>query len=142
MRKTSKSGMTLRQDERQWLIYQETPVVAAVRGLEALCMHIAGQWLAQHPDVELRALGNVAQSLAQVRVRFGLGMMAGHEVPDELMAATGHVVAILGYLADGRDRPTVEESEMHAAAYWLDSTLRRAGVAGDGWFRELARGEG
>lgn len=141
---TTKSGLSMRQDERQWLIYQEEPVRAAVRAIEMLCMHLAGQWLAQHPDIELRALGNVAQRLAQVRVRFGLGAMEGHEVPDEMVAATGHVVTILAYLAGevANGRPAVEESELHAAAYWLDSTLSRAGVAGEGWFRALARGDG
>lgn len=134
--------MKLRTDERQWLIYDEPAVVAASRALELICLTVAGQWLAEHEDISLRGLGNLALKIADTRTRYGFGFMKNSTPTDEEQAATAHALEIIGYLAGDRDRPVVAEDELHAAAVWLNTRLKEAGVDGDGWYRHLAKGTG
>lgn len=133
--------MKLRHDERQWLIYQPDRVVPAIRAVETLCMMIAGEWFASHPDIQLRALGNVAQSLAESRFRYAAGTLTEQPTDNE-QAAHLHAAAILAYLRGQAQRPEVAEDELHAAVFWLHSHLSGAGIDGPGWERAIAKGNG
>jgi hypothetical protein len=125
--------MTLRQDERQWLIYQEDSVTQAVRALEVFAMLIAGPVLAKHPEQSMRALGNMMIRLAAERESFMLKS-------DGLEATAGqHVATILGEIAGVADASDAKD-ELHAAMFWLDSTLKNAGINTGSWMAEVALG--
>lgn len=122
--------MTLRQDERQWLIYQEESVVPAVRALEVFAMLIAGPVLSKHPEQSMRALGNMMMRLGEHREE---SMLANDD------AAGKHVAAILGSLV-GAVNADEAKDELHAAMYWLDSTLKQAGIKPGNWPADAALG--
>lgn len=122
--------MTLRQDERQWLIYQEDSVVPAVRALEVFAMLVAGPVLAKHPEQSMRALGNMMMRLGEHREEL---MLANDET------AGKHVAAILGSLV-GAVNADEAKDELHAALFWLDSTLKRAGIKPGNWPADTALG--
>lgn len=131
--------MTLRQDERQWLIYQEDSVVPAMRAVEVLAMLIAGPLLAAHPEISMRALGNVMLRLGAHREAYMLGSGEGHPSDPEVIAGR-HLATILGELA-GVARADVPRDELHAAMFWLDSQLQKAGIKGDNWVANVAMGK-
>ena len=122
--------MTLRQDERQWLIHQEDSVVPAVRALEVFAMLIAGPVLAKHPEQSMRALGNMMMRLGEHREEF---MLANDDI------AGKHVAAILGSLV-GAVNADEAKDELHAAMFWLDSTLKQAGIKSGNWVADTALG--
>lgn len=130
--------MTLRTDP-QWLIYDEASVTAAVRGLETLALMLVGPALANHADIELRALGNVAEKVADARLRYMLGLMENSKPTDEEHVVAAHVVRILGYL-NGDSKPTESLDELWASVVWLDNEVQGSGVDGPGWEREVVRG--
>lgn len=131
---------TLRKDERQWLIYDEESVVSVVRSMEVIGLALAGPALANHRDIQLRAVGNIMMRLAETRLK----ALSGHfgDVPDENRISAEHVATILNYLRTGILTPDVHKAieEFHGAVVWLDGRLRAAGTAGANWFQELARG--
>jgi hypothetical protein len=128
----------LRHDDRQWLIYKKGPVSAVLRGLETLALGIVGRSLAQNGVVQVRAIGNVMMKISDTRLRYMLGMLG--DVPDEDRAVGEALVKISAWLSTGSGEPTEALDEFHAAVYALDSKLNNAGVNGDGWFRDLAKG--
>lgn len=123
---------TLRTDERQWLIYQEESVVPAVRALEVFAMLFAGPILAKHPERSMRALGNMMMRLGAAREESML-MSAEYET------AGRHIAVILGELA-GVANADRERDELHAALFWLDSTLKKAGIKPGNWVADTALG--
>lgn len=127
--------MTLRQDEAQWLIYQEDSVVPAVRAVEVLAMMIAGPVLAAHPEISMRALGNVMLRFGEHRSLHMLN--SGNDLE---RTAGEHLAVILGELA-GATRADDARDELHAAMYWLDSTLKNAGIGTGSWMAQAALGE-
>jgi len=130
--------MKLRQDERQWLIYQEDSVIAAIRALEVLGLGLAAPYLATHGLISLRALGNVAAKLARTRIQ----IMLSSDNP-YMRVAGEHVGTIFRVLADNPPESSDESAldELHAALFWFDSILNTAGTNGPNWFQSLARGE-
>ena len=131
--------MTLRKDTNQWLIYDESSVTAAVRGLETMALMLVAPALVNHPDIELRALGNVAERVADARIRYMLGLMEHSPSTDDERVVAAHVVRILGYL-NGDPKPTESLDDIWASVVWLDSQVQGAGVDGPGWYREVVRG--
>lgn len=130
--------LKLRQDERQWLIYQEESVIPAVRALEVLALLLAGPTLIRHPKIELRALGTMMMKLGQHREMYMLG--TGQGEPTDLETVAGrHLATIIGELA-GVANGVEARDELHAALYWLDSTLNKAGIKGTGWPTDAAMG--
>lgn len=130
--------MTLRQDEGQWLIYQEDSVIPAMRAVEVLAMLIAGPLLASHPEISMRALGNIMLRLGSHREAYMLGSGGGHPSDPEIIAGR-HLATILGEMA-GVARADVSRDELHAAMYWLDSTLKKAGIKEGTWMADVALG--
>lgn len=123
---------TLRTDESQWLIHQEDSVVAAVRALEVFAMLLAGPILAKHPERSMRALGNMM-------VRLGAHREQSMLTSAEYETAGRHIAVILGELA-GATRADRERDELHAAMFWLDSTLKKAGIKPGNWMSDTALG--
>lgn len=132
--------MKLRTTEQGWMIDHPHKVTSVMKAIEALCLEIAGQWLAQHPDMPLRAVGNIAQTWSATRFRYGAGLL--DEQPTDIeRTAYLHAANILAYLRGDQARPEVAEDEFHAAVLWFNSYMRGAGTNGDGWQRNLARGD-
>lgn len=131
--------MTLRQDESQWLIYQEDSVVPAVRALEVLAMLVAGPVLANHPEFSMRALGNMMIRLGAHRETYMLGKGEGNPTDPEVVAGR-HLAVILGEMA-GIANAEIPRDELHAAMYWLDSTLKQAGINTETWLAQVALGK-
>lgn len=125
----------LRQDERQWLIYQEEPVSAAMMGMEVIALTVAGSLLADNEHVEMRAVGNIMMLWADARQRT---LVDGN---DSERAAMEMADEILSWMGGQGDKPEDALEQFHAVAFQFDSVLRGAGISGDGWFREIARGE-
>lgn len=124
----------LRDDPRQWLIYTEEPVTAAMMSVEVLALQMAGQLLKDAPDIELRAVGNVMLKWADARER---SLSDGGMFQS---AALDYVHEVFEYLGGGQ-RPDEALDQLHAAVFGFDKTLNSAGIQGDGWAQELARGE-
>lgn len=131
--------MRLRTDERQWLIYQEPSVVSAVRAVELVCMLLVGPGLAAHPEIEMRALGNAVERIADARLRYMLGLIKKSQPSDEERVAGRHAATIYAWL-NGGSKPEQASDELWAAVYYLDSYVKGAGIEGAGWQRELVKG--
>lgn len=133
---------SLRKDPNQWLVYDEAGVTAAVRGLEVIALMLVGPALARHGDIEVRAMGNVAEKVADARLRYMLGLMQNSEASDEERVVAAHVVRIVDYLSSGGEsgKPVEGLDDVWASLVWLDSQVQGAGVDGPGWAREVVRG--
>lgn len=126
--------MGLRTDSRQWLIYDDDTLGAVVRMSEAACLSIVGQRLARHPDIELRALGNLWMRMGEQRTM-------SHILDDsQLGEAARAMTEAMRYAFNGGPKPAVLD-ELHAAAYRIDDKATGAGVVGPGVVRELVRGD-
>ena len=127
----------LREDDRQWLIYQEEPVTAGMEAIEVMALTVAGTLLAQNEHVEMRAIGNVMIHWADARQR----TLDGEDASDAEHAAIALAKEVLDWMGNGGDEPESALEQLHAVAFQFDSTLSGAGIKGDGWYREIARGE-
>ena len=130
----------LRNDPRQWLIYERKSVTSVVKALEILALGIVGKSLASHPSLQVRGLANLMSRVSDARLRTMLGLVG--DVPDEDRASAEGVVKILAWLSGEIKEPPVEIlDEFHAAAFWIDHRAGMSGITGGGWERELIRGE-
>ena len=128
----------LRQDQRQWLIYQEEPVTAGIEAIEVIALTVAGSMLASDENVEMRAMGNIMMRWADARQR----KLDGQEANDSEHAAISMAVEVLDWMGEeDAEKPESALEQFHAVAFQFDSTLQGAGINGDGWYSVLARGE-
>ena len=130
--------MSVRQDDKQWMIYQEEPVTDVVAAIETFLSGIGAAFLKNHEDIVMRAIGSFGESLTQTRLTHmngQLGDLPSTEMQKELVS---HLIAISGYLA-GDDRPDEALDDIQAALVWLDKRSKAAGVVGPGWYREIVR---
>ena len=128
----------LHHDPRQWLIYEEGPVTAGIQAIEVLGLITAGTVLKDAQQVEVRAMANLMLRWADARTR----TMQADSAEDQ--AAIQHAIDIVAWMSEGADpdeRPEEALTELHSCAFSFDSKLTGAGITGDGWFRQLARGE-
>ena len=131
--------MSIRQDERQKMIYQEEPVTGVVGAVEILLCAIGANVLLQHEDMEIRSIADFGESLAKTRLKHWAGQY-DHLDPTEIQQELAdHVTRIAGYLAGELDRPDEALDDIRMALIWLDRRARNAGVAGPGWYREIVR---
>ena len=131
--------MSLREDERQWLIYSEEPVSAVVGGVQAFfCLLGAGMAL-KHEDVAVRAMANAAERIVRTQLAHWTGELQGLE-PTEAQAKVAEYLAEVSEWLDGkRERPDEALDEIWAALVWVDGRAKAAGVSGPGWYREIVR---
>jgi hypothetical protein len=130
--------MSIRTDKRQWLIYQEEPVVDVVSAIEAFLVGIGAAFLKNHEDIAMRGIGHFGEMLAQTRLTHMNGMLGDLESTEMQKELVEHLLAISGYLA-GDTRPDEALDDIHAALVWLDKRAKGAGVSGPGWYREIVR---
>jgi hypothetical protein len=128
----------LREDPRQWLIYDEETQGAMVRGLEAMAMQMVGQTLVRNKDMKVRAMGFTMLNLADARIRTAMNQPGS--VRDTVIK---HLAKIMGWLSSrGRtEYPAIELDEVHAVLYQLDHRARSAGIRGPGILRDQVRGD-
>jgi hypothetical protein len=129
----------MRQDHRQWLIYQEEPVTNVVSILEAFLVGLGAQTLLRHPEQAMRAMGHFGARLAETRMAHWAGQLRGLEPTDGQREMVSHLRVIAQFLAGEGPRPDTELDEVHAALVWLDKRAKDAGVSGPGWYREIVR---
>lgn len=127
--------MSLRTDERSWLIYDDESVGAFVRALEAYALSVVGQRLSRRPEVQLRAVGNLMMRIGEQR---GWEMMKNDGAQREAVELLSRMAAhVAGLNVD--DLQMLED--VHALAVWIDRRARNAGMAGPGVVREAVRGD-
>ena len=135
------NGNRLRSDVRQWLIYERGPVEAVIRALEVVTLGMVGRRWANHPTLQVRAIGNVMLRLADTRLRAGLGMVDGCPTTLDRRTALQWALKIADHVEGNSPEPVEELDEFHAAVFHLDSRLSGAGISGPGWIRETGRGD-
>lgn len=126
----------LREDPRQWLIYDEETQGAMVRGLEAMALQMVGQTLSKNEDIKVRAMGFTMLNIADARIRSAMAQPGSTR--DTVMK---HLARIMGWLSRRATYPAVELDEVHAVLYQLDHRFRSAGIRGGGKLRDLVRGD-
>ena len=129
--------MSLRTDERQWLIYGDEQVGALVRGLEATALYLAGGVLARHGTIGVRAIGNFMLRVSDARFR----EMLKNGGMQETVAQ--HFTKIMGWLGGGAWTPEIDEAldELYAVTVYSDGKAMSAGISGPGTVREAVRGD-
>lgn len=130
--------MTIREDDTQWLIYQEGPVSAVVEAVEVFLVALGAATIMDHSDVAVRAIGHFGERLAETRLAHMAGQLQGLDSTDTKKQLAFHLLAISAFLAGG-DRPEVALEDMQAALVWVDKRAKDAGVVGPGWYREIIR---
>lgn len=130
--------MSLRTDEKSWLIYDDESAVAVIRMLETYAMGVTGQKLARHPDQKIRAIGTMMVRLSETR-----GMLALQEGGAKAEAV--EALVLLGSHLAGRPHDEVKCAkaldELHAVVFHVDSRAAGMGTKGPGVLRRLVRGD-
>ena len=130
--------MSLRTDDRQWLIHDDEPLGAVMRGVEAWALAIAANLLKNHKTEQLRGIGNFMGRVADSRLS-GMKRNGGaQEVVADWILLISKWAAEKSLLT-----PEVARAldEIHASVYRLDSRARSAGVVGPGVHRQAVRGD-
>ena len=130
--------MSLRTDERSWLIYDEESIGAVTRGLEAYAMSVTGQKLARHPDKRIRAIGNMMIRLGEQR---GHEMLKNDGSQREAIEAFALMGSHLAGVPHDEVKCAVALNELHATVFRLDQKGQIAGTRGPGTVRKALRGD-
>jgi len=127
----------LRDDPRQWLIYQDEQQGAVMRALETAALQIVGQALAKNADPQVRPIGNVMLKVADARLRGGFNAGGYRQRALEYLAKITNWISA----PNSMPRPDVALDELHAVLYQLDHRMNSAGINGTGFLREIIRGD-
>ena len=130
--------MTLRTDERSWLIYDEESIGAVVRMMEAYSMSVTGQKLRRHPDIKIRAIGNMMVRLGETR---GSEVLKLGGIPAQAAEHFALLGAHLAGIPHNEIKCQKALSELHAVVFHLDSRAKGIGTRGPGTLRQLVRGD-
>jgi hypothetical protein len=127
----------LRDDARQWLIYQEPQMGAVMRALEMAALGMCGRVLARSSKRSARGVGNFMAKVAEARMRTMTQQGGVSE------AAVLTVAAAMQFWQYGNDDPAAERAadEVYATVFQLDSRANGAGITGPGTIREAIRGD-
>ena len=132
---------SLRTDLRQWLIHDDEAAFATADAIDTLAYRLAGSMLAQHAEIEMRAIGNYLLRVADVRERRMLGELKDHDSTELEQAAIHHVGAVLRWIVEGGERPEQAFDELHAVVFVIDSKVQSAGATGPSVMAGLVRGD-
>ena len=132
---------SIRKDKRQWLIYQETPVREVVKGIEVFLMGLGATALINHPEIALRALANVGRNISDTRMAMWSGQMKGYEPSEDERQVASHLAELIVWMAGEGPKPETVLDDFHATGVWIDKRANAAGVIGEGWYREVIRGD-
>lgn len=130
--------MSLRTDERSWLIYDDESVGAVVRMMEAYAMSVTGQKLRRHPDQKIRAVGAMMIRLGEHWTWEGLQADGAKKEAVEAFALLG---AHLGGKPHDEFKCHAALDELHAVMFHLDKRAKEMGMRGPGVIREAVRGD-
>ena len=127
----------LRDDPRQWLIYDEETQGAMMRGLEVMALQMVGQTLRRNKESKVRAIGYLMLNVADARIRSA-------EPGSKREQVIRHLALVMGWLSrrGPMDIATAEAlDEIHATIYQMDHRFRSAGIRGGGKLRDMVRGD-
>lgn len=130
--------MSLREDERSWMIYSEESVGAVVRMMEAYALSVTGQKLRRHPDQKIRAMGEMMIRTGEHR---GWEAVNAGGVREEAANAFALLGAHVSALPHDEVRCAKALDELHATVFRLDQKIQSAGSKGPGALRQLVRGD-
>lgn len=142
--------MVLREDDRQWLIYQPDRVAAAFEALNAASLVMFGAWLqkqAQREPAEiaeaLKIIGPIMSKIGEARQQIN-GGLAPNDVPDVMVHAQGawNKYAIWRE-SKGLPPEFVGEAldELAAAMSYLDQRTQETGTNHPRWNSNLLTGK-
>ncbi len=133
--------MTLRTDERQWLIYDDDSLGAIIRGLEAWALMVLGTRLRDSGPDRIRALNGIGafcQKVANQR----LVEMKRNGGAQEVAADW---ILLVSKWAAGKTPLTPDVAraldEIHSVSTRIDSRVNGAGVSGPVVHRVAVRGD-
>jgi len=133
--------MTLRTDERQWLIYDDEIRGAYMRGLEAWALMVFSQRLAQTGPDRHRALNGIAMFAGKVANQRLVEMKRNGGAQE----AVADWILLVSKWTAGKTPMTPDISrgidEFHSIAFGLDSRVNGAGMSGPGVHRQAIRGD-
>ena len=131
--------MSIRTDERQWLIYEEESVSAVVGGIQAFFCLMGAHMASKHEDIAVRAMANAAERIVETQMSHWLGKLKGLEPTEAQETVTRYLAEISAWMGGEGERPDEALDEIWAALVWLDGRAKAAGVTGPGWYREIVR---
>lgn len=135
--------MSLRTDERQWMIYDEETQGAVIRGIEAWALMIAGTRLRKNNRLNdrikaMNAIGAFMQKVAGQRiVEMKKNGGAQEAVADWIVLTSKWVAGKTPYTPD----VARALDEIYAVIFKLDSRANGVGMNGGGVIREAIRGD-
>lgn len=133
--------MSLRTDERQWLIYDDEVLGAYMRGLEAWALKVFSERLKQVGPDRLRPLNGIATFAGRVADQRITEMKRNGGAQE----AVADWVLLVSKWAAGKTplTPDVQRGldEFHSVATRIDSRVMGAGVHGPGVHRIAVRGD-
>ncbi len=131
--------MSLRTDDRQWLIYEtDGEVGGLVRGVEVMALVMAGKVFARHRVDGIRGIGHFMLRIANARMREMKKNGGAQE------AVMDHLEKILKVAVGGSPwTPDAERAldELYALTVYTDTRAKDAGIVGPGTIREAVRGD-
>lgn len=135
----TESGYMLRSNDAiQWLIDDQPTVANVYRAIRAAACAMVGAGLANHPDLEVRAVGNVLIRTAETERKAILD--DDFDLSTQVIEAVGQLMAYATHPIGSRPAPKSNE-EVHAALLYMDRHLRQRGARGDDALQQLARGD-
>ena len=133
--------MTLRTDERQFLIYDDEVIGAWMRGLEAWALMVFSQRLRQVGPDRNRALNGIATFAGRVANQRIVEMKRNGGAQE----AVADWVLLISKWAAGKSpyTPDIHRAldEFHGVTTHLDSRVNGAGMQGPGVHRQAVRGD-
>ncbi len=131
--------MSLRTDDRQWLIYETDGEVAALtRGLEVMALVMAGKTLARHRIDGIRGIGNHMLRIAEGRMRIMKQNGGAQEVVMDHLEKV--LMVALGKMPWTPDAAAALD-ELYALTVYTDTRASEAGIVGPGDLRKAMRGD-
>lgn len=130
--------MSLRTDERSWIIFDEESIGAVVRMMEAYALSVTGQKLRRHQDQQVRAMGEMMVRMGEHRGWEAVNAGGLREEAAQHFALLG---AHVSGLQHDETRCKKALDELHAVVFRLDQKMKVAGSKGPGALQTLVRGD-
>lgn len=136
--------MSLRTDERQWLIYDDEVLGAYIRGLEAWALKVFAQRMRQQAGKgvnRLRPLNGIAAFAERVADQRIVEMKRNGSAQE----VVADWILMVSKWAAGKTplTPDIQRGldEFHSVSTRIDSRVMGAGIKGDGVHRIAVRGD-
>ncbi len=143
--------MGLRQDERQWLIYDPNTVELVFKALEASALVMYGEWLQMRAKgsgsligESMARIGTVLSKMGDARQQIQAGL-APNDVPDELVEAQRGLDLLNRWLQNPNSVSASKVAEVvdqiAAAMTYMDERTKDTGTNHPRWNSRLVSGQ-